>query len=54
MVQWVRLHAPNAGAQIQSLVRDLDPACVPHPRSPHATTKSVHAATRVRMLQLRG
>ena len=24
MVQWLRLHAPNAGACIQSLVRELD------------------------------
>ena len=26
VVQWLRLHAPNArGAQVQSLVRELDP-----------------------------
>ena len=25
MVQQVRLHAPNAGMQVQSLVRELDP-----------------------------
>ena len=25
VVQWLRLHPPNAGAQVQSLVRELDP-----------------------------
>ena len=25
MVQWLRLHAPNVGAWVQSLVRELDP-----------------------------
>ena len=27
VVQWLRLHAPNAGAQVRFLVRELDPAC---------------------------
>ena len=27
VAQWLRLHAPNAGSQVQSLVRELDPAC---------------------------
>ena len=27
VVQQLRLHAPNAGARIQSLVRELDPTC---------------------------
>ena len=27
MVQWLGLHTPNAGAQVQSLVGELDPAC---------------------------
>ena len=27
VVQWLRLYAPNAGGQVQSLVRELDPAC---------------------------
>ena len=27
MVQCLRLHAPNIGAQIQSLIRELDPTC---------------------------
>ena len=27
LVQWLRLCAPNAGAQIQSLVKELDPTC---------------------------
>ena len=26
-MQWLRLHAPNAGTQVRSLVRDLDPPC---------------------------
>lgn len=25
VVQWLRLHAPNAGAQVQSPIRELDP-----------------------------
>ena len=25
VVQWLRLHAANAGAQVQSLVKELDP-----------------------------
>ena len=25
VVQWLRLHASNAGGQVQSLVRELDP-----------------------------
>ena len=28
MVQWLRLHASNAGAWVQSLVRELDPTCM--------------------------
>ena len=28
MVQWLRLHATNAGAWVQSLVRELDPTCM--------------------------
>ena len=39
MVQWVRLCTPNAGARVQSLVRELDPTHM--------------AQLRVRMLQLR-
>ena len=27
VVQWLRLQAPNSGAQVQSLVRELDPIC---------------------------
>ena len=27
MVQWLRLHVPNAGAWVRSLVRELDPTC---------------------------
>ena len=27
VVQWLRLQAPKAGALVQSLVRELDPAC---------------------------
>ena len=27
VVQWLRLHAPNAGALVRSLVGELDPAC---------------------------
>ena len=26
-VQWLRLHAPNAGGQVRSLVRELEPRC---------------------------
>ena len=43
VVQRVRLHAPNAGGLVQSLVGELDP-----------TTKSLHATTkRSRMPQPR-
>ena len=27
VVQWLRLHVPNAGAQVRSLVRELDHTC---------------------------
>ena len=27
VVQWLRLQAPNLGAQVRSLVRELDPIC---------------------------
>lgn len=27
VVPWLRLHVPNAGAQVQSLARELDPTC---------------------------
>ena len=27
VVQWLRLHAPNAGAGVQSMARALDPTC---------------------------
>ena len=27
VVQWLRRHIPNAGARVQSLVRELDPEC---------------------------
>ena len=27
VVQWLRLRAPNSGARVQSLVRELDPTC---------------------------
>ena len=35
-MQWLRLHNPNAGALVQSLVGELDPTC----KIPHATTKT--------------
>ena len=37
VVQWLRLYTPSAGAQVQWLVRELDP---------HAATKSLHATTK--------
>ena len=27
VVQWLRFHVPNAGTQVQSLARELDPTC---------------------------
>ena len=39
-VQWLRLWASSAGAQVRSLVRELDPRIL------HATAKSLHAATK--------
>ena len=27
VVQWLRLHTPNAGVTVRSLVRELDPTC---------------------------
>ena len=27
LVQWLRLHSPNAGAQVRFLLRELDPTC---------------------------
>ena len=32
VVQWLRLHAPNAGGLVPSLVRELDPICMPQLR----------------------
>ena len=38
VAQWLRLHAPDAGAWVPSLVRELDPTCMPQLRV-HAITK---------------
>ena len=43
VVQWLRLHGPNAGGLVQSLVRELDPACRPQLKEAHATTKTRHS-----------
>ena len=32
VAQWLRLRPPNAGAWVRSLVRELDPTCMPHLR----------------------
>ena len=40
VVQWLRLYAPNAGGQVQSLVRELEPICYNY-----KTPKISHAAT---------
>ena len=37
---------PMQGAQVQSLVGELDPTCMPQLRRLHAATKSPHAATK--------
>ena len=36
VVQWLRPQAPNLGALVQSLVRELDPLC-PRGKSSHAS-----------------
>ena len=57
VVQWLRLRALDAGGQVQSLVRELDPTCMLQLRAhmpqlkilhvamkiPHATTKTQHS-----------
>ena len=60
VVQWLRLHAPNAGVPVGSLVRELDPTRMPQLRSPRAATKKVfmpqlkipHAATKTQRSQI--
>ena len=32
VAHWLRLRAPNAGGQVRSLVKELDPACMPQLR----------------------
>ncbi|TEA37616.1 hypothetical protein DBR06_SOUSAS5310046, partial [Sousa chinensis] len=39
VVKWVRLHAPNAGGPGSIPGRGTRSACIPQPRSLHATTK---------------
>ena len=42
VVQWLRLYAPNAGGQVQSLVRELERICYngKTPKISHAATKT--------------
>ena len=48
VVQWLRPQAPNLGALVQSLVRELDPSC-PWGKSSHASKekKILHAVTKM-------
>ena len=46
VVQWVRLHAPNAGGPGSIPGQEMRSACMPQLRSPHAATKSLHATTK--------
>ena len=53
VVQWVRLHAPNAGGPglipgrgTRSRMLQLR-VCMPQLRSPHATTKSPHTTMKI-------
>ena len=36
MAQWLELHVSSQGAQVRSLVRELDPACRNEDRKPRA------------------
>ena len=54
MIQQLRLRAPNAGGPIQSLVRELDPACMlqlrvcmPQLKDPMQQLKILHATTKI-------
>ena len=40
------LRSQCGGAWVGSLVGELDPTCMPQLRSPHATTRSLHATTK--------
>ena len=42
---------PVQGARVRSLVGEVDPACVPQLRSPHAATKIPRATTKIRRSQ---
>ena len=46
VVQWIRLHAPNAGTWVQSLVREQDPTCMPQLRVHMPQLRSPSAATK--------
>ena len=39
VAQWLRICLPVQGMWVQSLVRELDPTCMPQLRSPLAATK---------------
>ena len=53
VVQWLRLQAPNSGAQVRSLVRELDPICY-NLRScmPQRRLKIPQAATKTQNRQM--
>ena len=34
VAQWLRIHLPMQGTQVRSLVRELDPTCMPQLRNP--------------------
>ena len=49
VVQWIRLCTPNAGGPVRSLIREIDPTCMPQIRvrmpqlrNRQATTKTQH------------
>ena len=46
VAQWLRLCTPNAGARVQSLVRELDLTCMPQLRVCMPQLRSLPAATK--------
>ena len=51
MIQRVRLYDRNAGAHVQSLVRELDPASMPQLKVLHAAVKTWNSLNQIKSLK---
>ena len=51
MIQRIRLYDRNAGAQVQSLVRELDPASMPQLNVLHTAVKTWNSLNQIKSLK---